>query len=93
MPPGGINALDVKTDREWIAAKGAHVLYLDGEESPNAHPLIDQSKVKSPSDYPFPYMSNPYTCREMAKDCGDGDIEAGKMTALLEVCQRILAPE
>lgn len=80
MPDGGLKSLSVNRDRRWISAKGASVLFLHGEESPNNHPLIDQSKVKKPSDYPFGYTSNPFVSRKIALEAGDGDIEAGKMT-------------
>ena len=80
MPKEGLPGLNVDRDREWISANGNSVLFLHGEESPNNHPYIDQSKIKRNSDYPFPYASNPFTANKAASELGFGDIEVGKQT-------------
>lgn len=80
MPKEGLAGLNVDIDREWISAKGVDVLFLHGEETPNNHPLIDQSKIEQPVDYPFSYASNPFTANEVAEELGDGDAETGKQT-------------
>lgn len=80
MPMGGLDSISYDSDRTWIAAKGGDVLFLHGDDSPNNHPLIDQSKVTGPSDYPYDYATNPWNNNEIAIDCGNGNVEVGKMT-------------
>lgn len=80
MPENKLDGLNVLVDREWTSANGTDVLFLHGDESPNNHPLIDQSKITGPSDYPFGYATNPFNNNELAIDCGHGDSEAGKKT-------------
>lgn len=80
MPPGGIEDIDPDTDRRWTAANGRKVLFLHGEDSPNNHPYIDQSKIRQGADYPYPYASNPYNTNATAFEYGNGNVEEGKKT-------------
>lgn len=80
MPQGGLEALNVDTDREWVSAKGYNVLFLHGDETPNNHPYVDQDSIEKVTDFPFPYASNRLNSNESAIEYGNGNIEDGKET-------------
>lgn len=80
MPKDGLSSLNHMVDRRWISASGRNVLFLSGMDSPNAHPLIDQNAIDGPIDYPFKYLSNPFSSKQAALEEGFGDIEAGMKT-------------
>ena len=80
-PRGGWKNKDINENGSKVwEAETLDVIYLDGEESPNDSPLIDQSKVVVSLNFPFPYLSNSLSRRETAKVNGNGDIERGKLT-------------
>lgn len=76
-PKEGWESIDENIHRQW-RGRTLDVLFLHGEESPNDHPLIDHSLIRSKSDYPFPYLSNRISRNEIAEYEGNGDIEEGK---------------
>lgn len=76
-PKDGWESIDKSFTREW-EGKTVDVLFLHGEESPNDHPGLDQSIIKTKSDFPFPYLSSRIMREEIAYVEGDGDIEEGK---------------
>lgn len=80
-PVGGwSNPAVTSTGTKCWEGKTMDVLYLDGDESPNDHPLINQEKVIDKFKYPFPYLSNKITRDAVAKNAGGGDRERGKLT-------------
>lgn len=80
MPMGGIDGLNIDSDRRWESATGKQILFLHGDESPNNHPFVDQSIIKKVTDYPFPYASNKLSAEISAKEYGHGNIDEGKQT-------------
>jgi hypothetical protein len=78
-PLAGWDTIDPVIDRDW-QGKTVDVLFLNGEESPNDHPSIDQSTIIEATDYPFPYLSNRVSRNETAIFEGNGDLEEGKKT-------------
>lgn len=80
MPIGGIDSISKDTHRRWISATGKRVLFVSGEDSPNSHPYVNQKKIESPADYPYPYASNEFVARENAREYGNGDLAAGMKT-------------
>ena len=79
-PPGGIETLNVDVDRRWESSTGKKVLFLHGDDTPNNHPFVDQSKMKKVTDFPFPYASDRLSANIAAKQYGNGSIEKGKET-------------
>lgn len=81
MPLGGLEALNIDADREWISATGKHVLFLHGDETPNNHPFVDQSLIKQITDYPFIYSSNALASKDSAIEYGFGNAAEGMETS------------
>lgn len=81
-PVGGwSNPIATKDGSKTWEGETMEVLYLDGDESPNDNPLIDQGKIQDKDDYPFPYLSNKISRDVVAKVAGDGDRERGRNTS------------
>ena len=78
-PIDGWDTINQNTDRFW-QGKTLDVLFLHGEESPNDHPAVKKDECKEPMDFPFPYLSNAYSRREIALVEGNGDYDLGKQT-------------
>lgn len=76
-PKAGWESIDENISREW-RGKTLDILFLHGEESPNDHPAIDKSLIRTKSDYPFPFLSNEILRNEIAEVEGEGDVEEGK---------------
>lgn len=68
-----------KGSKVWYG-KTYKVMFLDGLDSPNDDPRLDQSKILNKLTMPFPYLSNRISRDTIAEDAGNGDMEFGRNT-------------
>jgi hypothetical protein len=67
------------TEKSWETKTGGLCIHLDGTRSPNlfpGHEKIDQVEM-----LPFPTLINHLSLRDMAVECGQGDLDQGRKSA------------